>query len=42
MEIVRLMMKDFYEHAPLNITGDEFSKIIIQFIDKIDKFDKIE
>lgn len=39
MEIVRLMMKDFYEHAPSNITGDEFSKIIIQFIDKIDKFD---
>lgn len=39
MEVVRLMMKDFYEHAPSNITGDEFSKIIIQFIDKIDKFD---
>lgn len=42
MEVVRLMMKDFYEHAPSNITGDEFSKIIIQFIDKIDKFDKAD
>lgn len=37
MEIIREMMKDFYQHAPSNLTGDEFSEIITKFIDKLDK-----
>lgn len=37
MEIIRIMMKDFYQHAPSNLTGEQFSEIITKFIDKLDK-----
>lgn len=37
MEIIREMMKDFYQHAPSNLTGEQFSEIITKFIDKLDE-----
>lgn len=37
MEIIRVMMKDFQQHAPSNLTGGQFSEIITKFIDKLDK-----
>lgn len=37
MEIIRELMKDFYQHAPSNLTGEQFSEIITKFIDKLDK-----
>lgn len=37
MERIREMMKDFYQHAPSNLTGEQFSEIITKFIDKLDE-----
>ena len=39
MEVIRMMMNDFYKAENPKITGEQFSNIIIQFIDKIKNFD---
>ncbi|MEI0447723.1 hypothetical protein R4J03_11790 [Brachyspira intermedia] len=42
MEVIRMMMNDFYKAENPKITGEQFSNIIIQFIDKIKNFDNAD
>lgn len=37
-----MMMNDFYKAENPKITGEQFSNIIIQFIDKIKNFDNAD
>ena len=39
MDLIREMMKDFYEHSPQGLTSEDFRKIITEIIDKIGKIE---
>ena len=39
MDLIREMMKDFYEHSPQGLTSEDFRKIITEIIDKMGKIE---